>query len=73
MNNPFFELVKSSGLPMVQIAPLAGVSRPTLSKAAQWDGISRDLKIETLDKIAAHFGKRVVITLEPIKESADGN
>lgn len=68
MTNPFWELFRLSGESQEAVAEAIQLSRPTLSIAIWKDRIPDQVKLGTMNRIAAHFGKRVVIRLEPIEE-----
>ncbi len=64
--NPFWELFRLSGESQMNLAEACQISRPTLATAIKRDEILNQVKYGTMNAIAQHFGKRVVITFEPI-------
>lgn len=84
MSNPFWELYRLSNQTQEEIAGRVGISRPTLRTAIRAAGPEDSVKVGTMRMLAAHFGQRVVITLEPMEadnanhiiaemEDSDGN
>lgn len=62
MKNDLFILVKTSRKPVVKLAKKVGVSRNTIGRLIANDTLPRDVKLETLDKIAAGLGYRVEVS-----------
>ncbi len=67
--NPLFLLVKTSRIPVYKLAEQVGMSRNTIGRLIASDTLPRNVEIETLDKIAAELGLRVVVTFEPINDT----
>lgn len=65
MDNPFRPMVKLSDESISGIANAVGLSRTTIAKLIAKE-ISRKTKLETLDKLASHFGYRVKVELEKV-------
>lgn len=70
MNNPFRILVKAQSKETISaIAPQVKLSRNTITKLVNFE-LPRQVKLETLDKLASHFGYRVEVNLVRIDEVA---
>jgi len=72
MENPLFELFQSSNDKAYRIADSIGMPRNTIYRYTGKRLPSR-FEAMTVERIAAHFGQRVVISLEPIEEAGNGN
>ena len=66
MDNPFWSMIKLGDEPIYKIAGRVGLSRNTITKVMARGAIPRQAKLETLDKLASHFGYRVKVTLERV-------
>ena len=66
--NPLFLLVKANRIPVYKLARQVGLSRNTIGRLIAYDSLPRNVEIETLDKIAAELGQRVIVTFEPIND-----
>lgn len=66
MENPFRILVKAQSKETISaIAPQVNLSRNTIGKLVGFE-LPRQVKLETLDKLASYFGYRVKVTLERV-------
>jgi DNA-binding phage protein len=66
MDNPFWSMIRLGDEPVYKIAGKVKMSRNTIVKIMSKDGIPRQARIETLDRLASHFGYRVKVTLERV-------
>jgi len=65
--NPFWELFRLSGETQESVAQDCQISRPTLSTVLWKDGIAPQVKWSTMNAIAKHFNKRIIVSFEPIE------
>lgn len=70
--NPLLILIKRSKITVLRIAEISGISRNTISRLCDVEGMPRKVRLETLDNIAQAVGYRVKLSFEPIGESPNG-
>lgn len=70
MENPFRVLVKAQhDESILSVAEKTNLSRNTITKIIALAGIPRQVRLETLDRLAGYFGYRVKVSLEKENES----